>query len=346
MGKGGAAPPGKEEAGAHNAGRLAAESEGTMSLTSELKDLTSPVAQFFRENFPHVDAVRRAWRLEEAFEAEVAGRGDREMTLRPKVADPSARPPYHTIGTALDYRLRYYFRVTPWGRLVASQGAALASEVSAGKWAVALVPAFEKSLTATLRDVRPVRRQLRRSQEARLCRHCYVLALFEEIGRAGPSIRSPLYTLRPGATLLDLLALATPAWVDDLRRLSWAFYKKFRLLRSKCVELNPRFEGSMDVGGADADLIIDGCLIDIKATVRPERLDRNWLYELLGYVLLDYRDKYRIDSVGIYFARQVRLVEWRLDRLVPMIARNPRVSLSRLRRSFRKALRAPVVAAG
>ena len=41
--------------------------------------------------------------------------------------------------------------------------------------------------------------------------------------------------------------------------------------------------GSHDVGGTDADLIVDTCLIDNKSTKNP-RLDKWWLYQLLVLV--------------------------------------------------------------
>ena len=54
--------------------------------------------------------------------------------------------------------------------------------------------------------------------------------------------------------------------VADLCALSWAFHDRFADLLGRRAAFNPSFAGSRDVGGADADLILDGCLIDIKTT--------------------------------------------------------------------------------
>lgn len=98
--------------------------------------------------------------------------------------------------------------------------------------------------------------------------------------------------------------------------------------------LNPTFfEGSMDVGGADGDLISGDALIDIKARMKPE-VKADDLFQLLGYVLLDYEDMWAIRKVAVYLARQGRYLEWGLDELAGRAhAEN---DLARLRRSFRR----------
>jgi hypothetical protein len=57
-------------------------------------------------------------------------------------------------------------------------------------------------------------------------------------------------------------------------------------------------------------------LIDCKTTVRPDPLQPEWIYQLLGYALLDLIDAYHLCSVGIYLARQARLVTWPLAELL------------------------------
>lgn len=101
---------------------------------------------------------------------------------------------------------------------------------------------------------------------------------------------------------------------------------------------NPLFAGSGEIGGADADLIAAGCLIDVKTTVVPKFSKTRLLYQLLGYVLLDYEDAYRIRSVAIYLSRQALLVRWPLQPLVAMLVGGKAPSLSELRGSFREAV--------
>lgn len=98
--------------------------------------------------------------------------------------------------------------------------------------------------------------------------------------------------------------------------------------------LNPTFDGSALIGGADADLIVDGCLIEIKTTVKPETLPRDVLYQLLGYVLLDFTDKHGISSVGLYLSRQGEFVSWPLGELLARLTGIDSVDLPGLRRRF------------
>lgn len=46
--------------------------------------------------------------------------------------------------------------------------------------------------------------------------------------------------------------------------------------------------------GADADLIIGDLLLDVKATVTTTKARREDFLQLIGYVQLDYDDRYHI----------------------------------------------------
>ena len=81
-----------------------------MSLTQLLKDQTSQVSLFMAERFPNVRDVSSS------MQSEIKGAN----TLR-----PVGRVAYSTIGTAFDYRLRYYYAVTPYEELKAHRGAIL-----------------------------------------------------------------------------------------------------------------------------------------------------------------------------------------------------------------------------
>src|SRR5205823_4255522 len=72
-------------------------------------------------------------------------------------------------------------------------------------------------------------------------------------------------------------------------------------------------ESSRLVGGADADLVIDGMLIDVK-TVKNFELTRDQFNQLMGYFALHElsgfnsgRRKQAITAVAIYFARHAHL---------------------------------------
>jgi hypothetical protein len=88
--------------------------------------------------------------------------------------------------------------------------------------------------------------------------------------------------------------------------------------------LNPTFGyGSDLVGGADADLIVDGCLIDIKTT-KKWSLSTDYIYQLIGYYILhrlneggiNERDTCQIKRVGIYFSRHGEMCAWDVNTII------------------------------
>ena len=96
--------------------------------------------------------------------------------------------------------------------------------------------------------------------------------------------------------------------------------------------LNPVFAQSSAVGGADADLISDGMLLEIKTTINP-RIDGAWIRQLLGYLLLDTAGEFEVTSLGLYLARQGRLLVWPLPDALDSIAGQP-VDLPAVRLEF------------
>ena len=260
-----------------------------ISLTSHLRDSESPIRRFMHKHFPNTAPIARD------LHAKLAG----VKTIR-----PAKKVPYTLLGTAIDYRLRYYFAVTSFSEFDAYLGAMLMQHnvtalvgwpgVSKG-----LMGEFFRSLERLLKRLRPVGRRLRRPQEEVLNRCCVVLALFDEAFHSSSwFIGSPIVSPKPKMTVDGLMAIAKPHWIDDLCSLSWAFYERFGDMLSYPTVPNPMFGGELYGVEARPDLIVDRCLIDIKTTIHP-KLKRFWLYQLLGYVLLDYTDRYRIRSIGI-----------------------------------------------
>lgn len=97
-------------------------------------------------------------------------------------------------------------------------------------------------------------------------------------------------------------------------------------MKDKCF-LNPKFgEGSLLVGGADADLIIDDMLIDFKM-IKKAGVDRNHFNQLMGYYLLNEiggicdkidetgnkKEKHEINKIGIYSSRYGDLLVYNID---------------------------------
>ena len=262
---------------------------------------------------------------------------------------------------AIDYRLRFYLgRVWP-RELRAAIGAAslmwagrTAVDIDASDpavWALARTfvgvidlpgaehhaARFFRWLAALVEVQSPAWRRLPTEEEYQLDRACVVLALYEEVYRAGMWPTSPLASLEGDADVADLLRLVPDAWVEDVAAVCGRVIDTVSFPSPRV--LNPTFALSEAVGGADADLVLDRCLIDIKTTVNP-RLDLQWLRQVLGYVLLDLDDRYRLDSVGLLLTRQAHLVAWPLVDLLDLAAGSGRPTLGALRADFARVVAA------
>ncbi len=105
--------------------------------------------------------------------------------------------------------------------------------------------------------------------------------------------------------------------VEDLRRLTEIVAESDDISGEEAY-LNPNFgDASQIVGGADADVILDGTLIDIKTTKKPT-FGADYWRQLVGYLLLtDIQRTYyqaerkgglpEIEEFGVYFARHGEL---------------------------------------
>ncbi|GAC1405264.1 MAG: hypothetical protein NVSMB49_24490 [Ktedonobacteraceae bacterium] len=324
-----------------------------MSLSSHLKDSTSPIGQFIKQRFSHTASLTKD------ANRQLAG----ASTLRPNVQ----AYPYQNIGTAIDYRIRYTFALTQYRGLVAWRGATMLafkpleseldvpvsledwmnaavpidfdpwSGIAEGSYPIKFVEAFFDSLETFLNTVQPVKRRLDVEHERMLARYCYVLALFEQVFRAGRSAAfqgSPLVLPAPKQSVEALLAIPLDVYVDDIRQLSTLFFDQFQHLLSLPTILNPNFAGSKDVGGADADLVIDNCLVDIKTSV-ASKIAADYLYQLVGYLLLDYNDNLKMNAAGIYMARQGMLFTWSVSDFVQQLTGESTANLAALREEFR-----------
>jgi len=312
-----------------------------MSLTSHLSDPASPIGQFIKQRFAQTARLTKtANRQLKAAE-----------TLRPALAGVSY--PYAPIGTAIDYRIRYAFDVTPYQQLVAWHGALLLTAkpvegltltpiyfdimqgVAQRPYPLKLVRQFFESLDYTLQTIQPVGQRLDAEAEHLLDRYCVVLSFFEQVFRSDAYLQGPLLQPTVKQSVEELLTIPQDSWLDDLSQMFNLFYARYHNLLSRPYILNPTFAGSLDIGGADADLVVDGCLIDIKASVSPQ-IKAEYLYQLAGYLLLDYDDQLHMNAVAIYMARQGMLFTWSIPEFLYQLTGNDSAGLGTLRRQFRK----------
>lgn len=296
-----------------------------MSLTSMIDDKNSPLRRFLTGQLPDAAAVRAAYRATHRSSA---------PALLP-VAGDAVRPAWHTLGAAIDHRLRLALRATVARDRSNGQGIRIAGAYAPVLHHVgsALLDDLEKlAVTHGLDDrSRPVSRSS--AVEDRLARLCYAAAWFEEVfrtGRVWPT--TPLGGAHPAFTLDELLD-AVPAYAAaDITAVTGRAEAGLAGIRETTtphdVTLAPTFAGSRDVGGADADWIAGRLLVDVKATKDPGKLPAQDVYQLAGYALLDYPDTHRLDRVGWYHARTGSLSTWGIGDFFALLgAREPLQSL-------------------
>jgi hypothetical protein len=105
------------------------------------------------------------------------------------------------------------------------------------------------------------------------------------------------------------------------------------LYAARPLYVNPTFVLSSALGGADADLVAAGLLIDFKATAQRSVIRSVEIYQLLGYALADLTDSYGIHSVGISALRWRSWMTWPVADLLEAMSRKDR-SLSEWRERF------------
>jgi hypothetical protein len=146
-----------------------------------------------------------------------------------------------------------------------------------------------------------------------LDRGCWALALLTEFYRAGPmrAGNSPIAQLPP-APAPDLLALATPAALEQLAQFRHVFetvlIPQLATWRGQWA-LGPTFTGSALLS-SDADLIAAGLLLEIKTSAKKVSLPVTDLFQVIGYALLDFDDEYQLRAAGIFSARYAYLNVW------------------------------------
>lgn len=118
-----------------------------------------------------------------------------------------------------------------------------------------------------------------------------------------------------------LFGRASRAQVNELRALiSEVDWSQWRAKR--CCLLNPSFgKGSEWIGGADADVLLDDTLIDIKTTANLVLTTKDWR-QILCYAALNEHFPIggsrprRIRRLGFYFARYGYFITWPIAELV------------------------------
>ncbi|WP_099907178.1 hypothetical protein [Streptomyces sp. TLI_171] len=187
------------------------------------------------------------------------------------------------------------------------------------------------------RCARPVPPMVLSGQEGEhLIRLCYLASAYESVYRGGPVDPGSPLSRADADTTLPLLLDQVPdyALADIGGQLELAAHREalgWTTESGRSPVCGPEFAGSADVGGADADLICDGELIDCKATVQPARLGAREIRQLAGYLLLDYTDQYQIRALSLYLSRQGATITWNTSEFLARLgARRPLPQLREL----------------
>ncbi len=93
------------------------------------------------------------------------------------------------------------------------------------------------------------------------------------------------------------------------------------------------------LGGADADLIYDGTLVDLKSTSQASVIGRDEVWQLIGYLLADTNDAYSIARVGFVALRRRRSIFWLAEDLLKELAGHSVAPIRELREGFAGLLR-------
>ena len=268
------------------------------NLSSALRDRQSPLRRHLDRRFPNARVIQADFR-----------RAAGALQVQPGRADAAV------LGTAFDFEVRYLLKPahTPTLAMLGFAGqpgpmATIDSLSGVARAAASAVPISGDALS----------------------RACWALALCNDVYRNGLRPESALdRVIRAGQfTCAGLLSLAPTDALRQLGELRAIAQRQLLPHLHPPVHVGPLFDGSA-LCNADADLICDGTLLDIKTHlgrknprtgVRSDSLSLVDLYQLIGYALFDRSDHYRIDSVGIYSARYGRLVSWPLPDILQALA--------------------------
>ncbi len=289
-----------------------------MSLTTQLGSKQSPVSKWIEAHTDRKSILRLTKQINDVL-----------AQSTPLILEGIDTGFARIVGTAFDYGFRWLIAPLVANELVAMDGTNMGPY---GDWVV-VMPSVVSEI-------------VKEGNEARnnldiIARNSVVLAWFEQNARSmytAPELVSAevreyddpkqiagnLYKQVPSIVVQDIVQLlktVPTVWGNDLQ----ASYIP-----------NPNFEGSRDVGGADADWIINDVLYECKTTKNPRPFARKILLQSLGYVLLDYSGRYAIENLGWYFVRHQKRIIYPLNQILKAICRTK--DLANLRSSFRAAI--------
>jgi hypothetical protein len=299
-----------------------------VSLTSIISTDDHPAGLWLRSTFHRTNALRTSYVSELPH----------QRVHRP-VAPGRLVVRHDVLGTAIDFRIRCAF--TTVQPAPSATAGVLKSRVIAGNEIFALgsqlVDAFRDHLAREGPHERGARWLLDSEAEIHLDRMCFSLAWFDRVYRDGSiGAGSPLAETAVDVDVASLLSRVPEYAIRDLQAQVLIAERALGPLRdsttaAQCLAA-PTFAGSADVGGADADVLVAGRLLEIKSISKPNVLPDTAIWQLAGYLLLDYDDAHTVEEVGFYMTRIGWLKLWAVHDFLHLLG--ARAPLNRLRSEF------------
>lgn len=301
-----------------------------MSLTRLIKAGRGPVWGWFAENFP---ATQR-----------VCTDANRQLRGGPSDEPCAVAPPQGAdlalVGTAVGYIVSAHLRADALDRTVATAGARMLDGPLRG--GIVRPSVIERQAVLRIAELRSWERPLTGAEWIEVTRLACILARFEQFARAGgvilPHLEEPLRVAAGDLAELAQALASKPTLADAAQLGRCAVEDHAHIRDAHELHIGPTFQVSGLLGGADADLIYDGTLLDLKATASSAVLKRRALWQGLGYLLADSDDRYRIHTVGFSAIRRRRSVFWPAQQFIDLLAGRPSASVKTWRDEFRAML--------
>ncbi len=148
----------------------------------------------------------------------------------------------------------------------------------------------------------------------------YLFEQYRRTGKVDPILDGMLHRNKHQPLLTGLVEEGTKIHntIQDIALLYTNIQTVWGDLRDLNAEYlaSPTFDGSGDVGGADACFIHNHVMWDVKVTKKRAPLTRELLLQQITYVMLDYSDEYEISHVAWYYPRQQRKIVVPVTRLI------------------------------
>jgi len=245
------------------------------------------------------------------------------FAVKKEILAPPLTKNYGRMGTAFDYLLRFYLKYLNPQAITHRWVAELSLENLKEK-----VELKKSKLTKDQRIVLPLLKDwyTKGKEELTLAKERYTQ--FLETGQVTDGlIKSTIYLAKLDSIYRAGYIKKNFEYVDkndikDLKNLISLINQEEFKPNNNCI-LNPTFgNASIMVGGADADLVIDEMLIDIKTT-KIFQMKREYYDQLIGYYTL-----YRIDGIdgmpgdneikklGVYFSRYGYLHSYNIEDII------------------------------